>query len=360
MGLPSNLPNARSSDEISRARELLVRAPENPILTPDAMPVACKAVCNPGAHIVDGKVLLLLRVIDEQNHSQLFVARSDNGITDWTIEAEPLLSPFTDHAWYDDWGCEDPRITYLDDLQLYAIVYVGWSRYGAGVCLATTRDFKTAERRGLLIHPYNKDAALFPRRIGGKYQMLHRPTSGPLENIWISESDDLVHWGNPRCVLEENDQPGWDSGKVGTGPPPIETDDGWVLLFHGVQHVHGGWLYRFGLALLDRNDPSRLIGRWPDWVFGPTMPYERNGNKPGIVFPTGAVVKDGQVMVYYGAADTTVALATGHLHPLAAFQRESAEQRKLVASHRPPPTEAEREHGAPGPAQPAGTVQNEP
>lgn len=311
---------------VERARETFVRCERNPILTPADMPFPCKAVCNPGACLFEGETLLLLRVIDDDNHSHLHVARSKDGVTDWRIEKEALLTPRQGAAWYDDWGCEDPRITYMPECGEYMIVYVGWSRLGAGVCLASTRDFRTAERMGLMIHPYNKDAALFPRKIDGQYHLLHRPTAGPLENIWVSRSDDLIHWGDPRCVLEESDQPGWDSGKVGTGPPPIETTHGWLLIYHGVQQVDNGWEYRCGMAMLDKDDPSKVLGRWPAWIFGPKEPYEFQGNKPGIVFPTGLVVRDHTQYVYYGAADTCIGLATAKIDMLQQLRNELSEK----------------------------------
>lgn len=321
---PSGSPSIPAPD-IERARELFVREPTNPILTAAQMPIPSKAVCNPAACLIDGKVLLLLRVIDKDDHSHLFVAKSQDGIGGWVVEAAPLLSPNDVNAgWYDNWGCEDPRITYLEDDGIYAITYVGYSKYGAGVCLALTHDFQSVERLGMAIHPYNKDAVLFPRKIGGKYLMLHRPTAGPLENIWISESEDLIHWGNPRCVLEENDQPGWDSGKVGAGPPPLEVDEGWLLIFHGVMQTNIGWDYRFGLALLDKEQPDKVLKRWPEWVFGPQQPYETRSDSTGVVFPTGLVVKDNRLLIYYGAADTTVALATANTDLLRAFRNQLA------------------------------------
>lgn len=296
--------------------ELFGRSPANPILKAGDMPFPCKAVCNPAACQVNGETLLLLRVIDNEDRSHLVVARSQDGMSGWRMQDPPLLSPGHNAAWYETLGCEDPRITYLADEDQYVIAYVGVSDQGAGVCLATTKDFHSVSRLGLVIHPYNKDAALFPRKIGGRYLLLHRPTAGPLENVWLSESEDLRHWGNPVCVLEEDQQPGWDSGKVGTGPTPIETPEGWLLIFHGVQREETGWLYRMGLALLDLDDPSRIIAKAPCWVFGPEESYELRGEKPGIVFPTGAVVQDGNLRLYYGAADTTVALASARLEDL--------------------------------------------
>ncbi len=167
---------------------LFTRAPSNPIIRPQDLSVPCIAVCNPGAHLVDDDVLLLLRVVDPDNHSHVRVARSRDGVGEWRFDPAPF--------------------------------------FGAGVCLAATKDFTDVQPLGLVIHPYNKDAALFPRQIGGRYYLLHRPTAGPLENIWVADSDNLTEWGNPRCVLEESDQPGWYSGKVGAGPPPIETERG--------------------------------------------------------------------------------------------------------------------------------------
>ena len=298
------------------APELFTRSPTNPILQAGNMPFPCKAVCNPAACLVDGETLLLLRAIDNEDHSHLVVARSQDGFGGWRMQNPPLLSPRQSDAWYEALGCEDARITYLADEGVYVIAYVGSSKQGAGVCLATTKDFKSVSRLGMVIHPYNKDAALFPRKVGGRYLLLHRPTAGPLENIWLSESEDLRHWGNPVCVLQEDQQPGWDSGKVGTGPTPIETTEGWLLIFHGVQLEQAGWLYRVGLALLDLDDPARIIAKSPNWVFGPTAPYELRGEKPGIVFPTGAVVQDGTLRLYYGAADTSVAVASARMDDL--------------------------------------------
>ena len=173
--------------------ELFERSPANPILQAGDMPFPCKAVCTPAACRVDGETLLLLRAIDTEGRSHLVVARSQDGIGGWRVEDPPLLSPDQADEWYETLGCEDPRITYLADEGEHIIAYVGVSNQGAGVCLATTKDFRSVSRLGLVIHPYNKDAALFPRRIGGRYLLLHRPTAGPLENIWLSESEDLRH-----------------------------------------------------------------------------------------------------------------------------------------------------------------------
>ena len=303
--------------------ELFTRHPANPIIQAGDIPIPCKAVCNPAAYFINGETLLLLRVIDPDDHSHLLAARSVDGVGEWHFDASPLLSPGPDAAWYETLGCEDPRISYLADREEYLIAYVGASQFGAGVCLASTTDFQTVSRLGMVIHPYNKDAALFPRKVNGRYLLLHRPTAGPLEDVWLGESDNLLHWGNPQCVLQEDDKPGWDSGKVGTGPPPIETPDGWLLIFHGVELIENNWEYRVGLALLDRDNPSKILARLPHWVLEPHAPYELRGDMPGIIFPTGAIEQNGMLSLYYGAADTSVALATAKVSDLLQALRET-------------------------------------
>ncbi len=316
---------------LARLRELFVRCPDNPIIEPKDMPMPCKAVCNPGAAEVGEDILLLLRVIDEHDRSSLVVARSLDGKTDWRIESEPLLKPNGD--WYDEWGCEDPRITYVPDRAEYVIVYVGYSRFGAGVCLATTTDFKTVAKLGMVLHPYNKDAALFPDRINGKYRLLHRPTMAPLEDIWISESDDLIHWGKPFNVLQESDRPGWQGGKIGTGPPPYRGVHGWILVYHGVERTDDHWIYRTGIAILDGHNPQNVVRTWPEWVFGPQEPYEYDDRGQGIVFPTGLIRRDGTMLLYYGAGDRSVCLATADLEKVREVSKEFLESSSPPDDH---------------------------
>ncbi len=296
--------------------ELFTRHEANPIIKPSDLPYPCDCVCNPAAYLVNDEVLLLLRVIDQEGSSHITVARSQDGITNWRIDTTPLLHPADRNLPYEVYGCEDPRLVYLEDRSEYIITYTGYSPMGAGICLATTQDFQSVERYGLVIAPNNKDAALFPRRIGGRYWMLHRPTLGSLEHIWLIESEDLCYWGKPWCIIEERGGPWWDGEKVGCGPPPIETADGWLVIFHGVKQTSHGPIYRAGLALLDLDDPRKVIRRLPRWVFGPKEPYESTGFIPGVIFPTGTVIKGDELYMYYGAADTRIALATTKIQTL--------------------------------------------
>jgi predicted GH43/DUF377 family glycosyl hydrolase len=302
--------------------EMFVRSDHNPIITNREMPYPCNTVFNPGATTANGETLLLVRVDDRQGRSHLTVARSTDGVTDWRIEQEPLMHPRERGTPYEDYGCEDPRITRLDDMGKWIITYTAYSPMGAGVALAATEDFRSVDRYGLVLAPNNKDAAVFPRAIGGKYWMLHRPVAGDLEHVWLTESTDLVHWGHPWMVISERGGPWWDGYRVGAGTIPIETEEGWLVLYHGVKQFPAGPMYRTGLALLDLDDPRRLIARLPYWILGPHEPYETTGEVPNVVFPCGHVRKGDELRLYYGAADTTVCLATARVSELLEALRE--------------------------------------
>lgn len=302
--------------------DIFKRYGRNPIITFRDVPYPCNTVFNPGATMIDGETLLLLRVEDLEGRSHLTAARSKDGVRHWRIEQEPLLAPWHQRNPYEAFGCEDPRITYLDDLKQWVIAYSAYSLMGAGVALALTSDFKTVKRLGLVLPPSNKDAALFPRKIGGKYWMLHRPVSGSIEHIWLTESPDLLHWGRPWMVITERGGPWWDGYKVGANSIPIETDEGWLILYHGVKQFSAGPMYRMGAALLDLENPHRLIARLPYWILGPREPYEVVGEVPNVVFCCGHTRVGDEIRVYYGAADTSVCVATASLSQLVDALRE--------------------------------------
>lgn len=297
-------------------REIFRRSEHNPLITFRDISYPCNSVFNPGAAEVDGRTLLLLRIEDLEGRSHLTVARSDDGVKRWEIEDHPFMSPEDGDNPYEEYGCEDPRLTYLDDIGKWVIAYTGYSPLGAGVALATTSDFKTVERHGLVLAPNNKDAAVFPKKIGGKYWMLHRPVAGTIEHIWLTESTDLLHWGRPWMVIPERGGPYWDGYKVGANSVPIETSEGWLILYHGVKQFPAGPAYRMGAALLDHDDPRKLIARLPNWILGPHEDYELTGEVPNVIFSCGHVQKGDEIYAYYGASDTSVCLATARLSEL--------------------------------------------
>jgi predicted GH43/DUF377 family glycosyl hydrolase len=193
------------------------------------------------------------------------------------------------------------------------------------VALVTT-DFNTVQMQGLVMPPEDKNASLFPRRINGDWILIHRPVtmhSGPHAEIWLSRSRDLEAWRRPERVLRIRPGAWWDSVRLGAGPPPIETPEGWLLIYHGVRNTANGAIYRVGLALLDLERPNRVLHRSPSWVLSPTTAYERVGDVNNVIFPTGAIhdPDNDEIRVYYGAADTNVGMATASVSELLDYIR---------------------------------------
>jgi predicted GH43/DUF377 family glycosyl hydrolase len=317
----------RSSGEISG--ELFQRYRGNPLLSPERWPYAANAVMNAGAAQVNGSTVLLCRVEDRRGISHLTVARSQNGVSNWVVDDTPLLAPDPDLA-HEAWGLEDPRLTWVEDLQSWVIAFTSFGPGGPGLSLATTQDFHSVQRLGLARAPEDKNGALLPRRIRGEYVLLHRPVTHLTRraDIWLSRSKDLHSWASPEPVLAARPGGWWDSARIGTGPPPIETPEGWLLIYHGVRQTVAGSLYRAGLALLDLEEPTHVLRRCSEWVLGPREEYELMGDVPGVVFPCGMIHRreSDELRLYYGAADSCVALATASLSEVLAFVLEHGEE----------------------------------
>jgi predicted GH43/DUF377 family glycosyl hydrolase len=299
--------------------QLFHRHQLNPILTAAKWPYPVNSVFNPGATLLpDGTTLLLCRVEDRRGHSHLCVARSANGVDNWRIDPQPTLLAEPERFPEELWGIEDPRITYVQELARYAVVYTAYTRDGPGVSLALTEDFHDFERYGVVMPPEDKDAALLPRRIGGQWALIHRPVSAPRAHMWISYSRDLRHWGDHKIMLEARRGGWWDANKIGLSPPPIETPQGWLVIYHGVRQTAAGCIYRLGLALFDLQAPQVCVKRSDEWIFAPQQSYEQRGDVDNVVFPCGyTLAPDGDtIYLYYGAADTSIALATGSVRGL--------------------------------------------
>ena len=303
----------------SRVPPLIERHPENPILTSADWPYQCNTVFNPGATLLpDGTTLLLCRVEDMRGHSHLTVARSEDGVSNWQIDPEPTLLPDLEGYPEELWGIEDPRITYVPELEQYAVLYTSYSRGGPGVSMALTKDFRTFERLGVVMPPEDKDAALLPRRIRGEWALIHRPVGFMGAHMWISFSTDLKHWGTHKLMLEARRGAWWDANKIGLCNPPIETERGWLVVYHGVRSTASGSLYRLGLALFDLEAPEVCLIRGDEWIMGAVHDYERVGDVGNVVFPCGhTVLPDGDTLrLYYGGADHCICVATASLSTL--------------------------------------------
>lgn len=301
---------------------LFTRYSGNPILSRQDWPYPINSVFNAAAvQLADGDTLLLCRVEERTGLSHLCAARSANGIDEWRIDPEPTLMANPREYPEEIWGIEDPRITYVPELEQYAIAYTSFARGGPGVSLALTRDFRSFERLGVIMPPEDKDAALLPRRINGHWAMIHRPVTTLGAHMWISYSPDLRHWGSHKIILEARRGGWWDANKIGLCSPPIETSKGWLTIYHGVRQTASGSIYRLGLALFDLERPEVCLQRGDSWMFGPEASYECNGDVNDVVFPCGqTIAADGDTIhLYYGAADSCMAMATGSIRSLLAW-----------------------------------------
>ena len=294
--------------------QLLQRHAQNPILSAAHWPYPVNSVFNPGAaRLSNGTTLLLCRVEDRRGLSHLCAARSVNGRDDWEIEPMPTLAAEPRQFPEEKWGIEDPRITHIPELGQYAVVYTAYSKGGPCVALALTEDFHHFQRLGAIMQPEDKDACLLPRRINGHWGLIHRPAGATAAHMWISYSDDLRNWGGHKLMLEARLGGWWDANRIGLSCPPIETPKGWLTIYHGVKRNAAGSIYRLGLALFDLDAPNRCLLRGDEWVMTPQEPYERRGDVDNVIFPCGYTLgADGDALhLYYGAADTAVAMATG-------------------------------------------------
>jgi predicted GH43/DUF377 family glycosyl hydrolase len=277
----------------------LERYPGNPILTPiPAHEWESRTVFNCGVAQLGEAVVLIYRAQGTANDvSRLGFAVSMDGYHFARLD-QPVFAPAHET---ETKGVEDPRLTKIGDE--YYMLYTAWSPEAIQVAMASTRDFFTWRRHGIVLPgPDNKDAALFPEKVGGRYVLFHRIPPA----IWLAYSDDLMHWGDYRKIMDP--RPGnWDEWKIGAGGPPLKTDQGWLVIYHGVSKDR---VYRLGVALLDLEDPSRVLN-WPgDFVLQPEEPWEREGDVPNVVFTCGTAELGDRYFVYYGGADKVIAVAT--------------------------------------------------
>jgi predicted GH43/DUF377 family glycosyl hydrolase len=308
---------------VATSESLFTRYPGNPLLSPERWPYAINAVMNAGATRVGDQTVLVCRAEDRRGFSHLACAWSRDGASNWVVDEQPALIYDGDHP-EEEWGLEDPRVTRVDELDAWIITYTAFGRGGPGISLAKTSDFRSFERLGLVMTPEDKNGVLLPRRVDGHWILFHRPTSIHGADIWLSRSTDLRSWSTPELVMARRPGGWWDSARIGMGTPPLETDEGWLVVYHGVRQTVAGGLYRAGLALLELDHPATVLRRSEDWVLGPQAEFEVTGDVPNVVFPCG-LVRDGEtdtLSLYYGAADTRIGLATASCSEVLDYLRE--------------------------------------
>lgn len=296
----------------------------NPIINRNPNPTLSSVYNSAVVPWEDGFVGVF-RAEDRSLITRLHRGSSPDGLN-WKIEETPItfdqafpdLSPVR--------KAYDPRITQIGD-----DYFITWchGRKGATVGLGKTQDFKSFSYLGEAFLPYNRNGVLFPKKINGNYAMLSRPSDNghtPYGNIFYSESPDLTYWGRHRFVMDAGAHP-WELVKIGPGPMPIETNQGWLMIYHGVRGLCNGFVYSMGAALLDLDEPWKVLARCKTYLLTPETPYEQVGMTSNVIFPCSALVDgaSGRIAIYYGAADCSLAMAYTEVDRLVTYiQRNSA------------------------------------
>ena len=305
----------------------LTRFQNNPIITPrDGQGWESGGTFNPGAVVVDDVIHLLYRGVDKTGTSRLGHATSRDGGMIAERLPTPVLQPT---AQWEEFGCEDPRISRMNGL--FYVTYTAYSQRGPRIALASTSDFSHFKKYGVIgpdVH--DKDCVLFPEKVNGKIALLHRIDG----RIQIAYFDDAQSLTNPVAYWERylkdlarheviRPKYHWETRKIGAGPPPIRTKEGWLVIYHGVSAER---VYRAGAFLLDLKDPQQVIARSRAPILEPETEFEKRGVVPNVVFPEGAVVRDGELVVYYGGADRVCCAAKVSLDEFL----EELEQQTLI------------------------------
>ena len=291
------------------------RYSKNPILTKADVPFKVNSIFNPGAVKYKGEYILVCRVEFPTGRSGFVLAKSKDGIN-FKVDGSPSLMPENHDEFYKyaEWGIEDTRISKIENK--YYLTYTGFSKYMPLVMLAETEDFEKYKIHGPISEPSNKDCALFPEKIDGYYYKVDRPTAEKRNDIWISRSKDLIHWGGYQ-ILMEPEAGTWENDKIGNSTPPIKTEEGWLMLYHGVRGFGISSLYKLGVVLLDLEKPWIINGCSAGPILQPETEYERVGDVPNVVFCNGWTADDnGNVNIYYSGSDTNICLATTTINDL--------------------------------------------
>lgn len=256
----------------------------------------------------------LLNIESMRGTNLFYRAISADGFN-FTVDPDPVMQPPHEgpRARYETFGIRDPRITPMDGR--YYVTYLADSELGLRLGLAATDDFRNLEFLGYVSQPDVKNGVLFPRKINDRYALLKRPAGG---DIWLSFSDDLTFWGDEHVVMTTRGGH-WDASRVGAAAVPIEIDQGWLLIYYGAKDTSAGPLVRLGAAVLDRDEPWKVIARSNIPILSPREGYERIGNVPNLVFSCGAILRDGEIWIYYGGSDSCICLGTAGVGELVDF-----------------------------------------
>ncbi len=313
------VPNLPWEERPTGSSDVVWRYSGNPVIGWNPTPSTAR-VYNSAVLPHEGAFVGVFRADHRNGRANLHFGRSRDGKS---FEIDDAVIPWQDEAGQPQplsYGY-DPRFVRIEDA-----FYVTWcdDMRGASIGLGRTRDFRSWTRLPNPLMPFNRNGVLFPRKIGGTYRLLSRPSDSghtPFGDIFVSESPDLVYWGKHRFVMGKGGRGWWQGVKIGAGPTPIETSEGWLLFYHGVSTTCNGFVYSFGAVLLDLDEPHKVIRRGEDYLLTPEKPYEVSGFVPNVVFPCQNLVDPatGRIAIYYGAADTYTALAFCRIDEVMAF-----------------------------------------
>jgi beta-1,4-mannooligosaccharide/beta-1,4-mannosyl-N-acetylglucosamine phosphorylase len=299
--------------------EVVWRYSKNPVIPRDLIP-SSNSIFNSAIVPYHGEFRGVFRCDDRRRSMQLHAGQSKDGLN-WEVNNHRIVFEPSPGSEPQEWIYGyDPRVCWIDDRYwvTWCNGFVGWPTIG----LAYTHDFKRFFQLENVFLPFNRNGVLFPRKINGKFLMLSRPSDQghtPFGDIFLSESPDMVHWGKHRLVMKT--QGGWQSTKIGAGPTPIETSEGWLLFYHGVLTSCNGFVYSMGAALLDIKQPWKVLHRTEPYLLHPKMIYEQVGDVQNVVFPCAALsdASTGRIAIYYGGADTVTCLAFCYVNELVEF-----------------------------------------
>lgn len=315
----SELDNIPWEDKPSGCKDVVWRSSLNPVI-PRNLTSSSNSIFNSAVVPFQNKFAGVFRCDDKRRRMQIHNGESDDGIN-WRISDKPIEFRYEDAEIGEyTYGRYDPRVCWLED-RYYITWCNGYKGYPT-IGLGYTYDFKDFYQLENAFLPFNRNGVLFPRRINGKYAMLSRPSDNghtPFGDIFYSESPDLIHWGCHRLVMKPTE--GWQSTKIGAGPTPIETTEGWLMIYHGVLTSCNGFVYSFGAALLDIERPWKVIYRTAPYLMSPQTLYECVGDVPNVVFPCATLcdAPTGRIAIYYGGADTVTCLAYTQVDELIDF-----------------------------------------
>ncbi len=303
--------------------DVVWRYSQNPIIPKNLIPTS-NSIFNSAVVPFEGRFAGVFRCDNKKREMNIYTGRSDDGVN-WNIEHEPIRFIGDDEELTRVEYRYDPRVCWIEDRY-----YISWCNgyHGPTIGLAYTHDFKSYYQLENAFLPYNRNGVLFPRKINGKFAMLSRPSDRghtPFGDTFYSESPDMVHWGKHRFVMQPKG--GWQSTKVGPGPTPIETSEGWLMIYHGVITMCNGFEYSFGAALLDLDEPWKVMYRTAPYLLAPQELYERVGDVPNVCFPCAALLDapTGRMAIYYGAADTVTAMAFARIDEMVQFVKDNSE-----------------------------------